>query len=76
MGPQEAKPHGWKTIAEHLGCSVSTAQRVEKEDGLPVRRGRARGAHAYESDLEAWLKASDQAEIATLQNGRSARDRR
>ncbi len=30
--------NGWKEIAVHLGRGVRTAQRWEKEYGLPVRR--------------------------------------
>lgn len=53
--------HGWKDIATFLGVSVRTAQRWERESGLPVRRIQARRGHsafAAEADLRAWLDAA------------------
>ncbi|MGH9523347.1 MAG: hypothetical protein ACRD3E_12540 [Terriglobales bacterium] len=32
--------HGWKQIAQHLGCGIRTAQRWEAQCGLPVTRPR------------------------------------
>ncbi len=49
----------WKEIATHLGKSVRTAQRWERELGLPVRRP---GQHpsgivlADPAELDSWLK--------------------
>lgn len=49
---------GWKDIANYLGKGVRTAQRYERELGLPVRR-RARKTTwtvvAVKSELDAWL---------------------
>ncbi len=53
--------HGWKDIAAFLHVSVRTAQRWERESGLPVRRIQARRGHsafAAEADLRAWLEAA------------------
>ncbi|MFN7999129.1 MAG: LamG domain-containing protein [Bryobacteraceae bacterium] len=48
----------WEGIAEALQVSVKTAQRYEKQYGLPVRRKRGpRGTviYALRSEIEAWL---------------------
>jgi hypothetical protein len=60
-GPEELR--SWKQIAEYLGIEVRTAQKWEKERGLPVHRysgGRGR-VLARPSELEVW-KASIVAE--------------
>jgi len=47
----------WKEIAAHLGRSVRTVTRWEREEGLPVRRhvhGKAGTVFAYKSELDAW----------------------
>jgi Tol biopolymer transport system component len=49
----------WKEIAAYLECSVATAQRWEKSEGLPVHRhmhGTAGSVYAYVSDIENWRK--------------------
>ncbi len=48
--------HGWKGIATHLLVSVRKAQDLEKERGLPVRRGVGPKApvFALAAELEAW----------------------
>jgi hypothetical protein len=48
---------GWKAIADYLGTSERTAQRWERDLGLPVRRGgAAKGTTvvATPSDLDQW----------------------
>ena len=47
---------GWKEIAGYLRVSVRTAQALEKERGLPVRRGAGvRGpVYAVAAELDAW----------------------
>lgn len=50
----------WKEIAEFLGKGVRTAQRWERELGLPVRRppGKdSRVVFALREELTAWVKA-------------------
>jgi hypothetical protein len=54
--PDEKPIRSWKSIADHLGCSIRTAQRLEKERNLPVYRNAAWGVHAFESELNDWLK--------------------
>ncbi len=48
----------WKEISEFLHCDIKTAQRWERERGLPVRRvpgGRKGSVFAYRSELDGWL---------------------
>jgi TolB-like protein/Tfp pilus assembly protein PilF len=50
----------WKAIAEYLGRHVTTVQRWEQEEGLPVHRHQheKRGSvYAYAHELDAWLTA-------------------
>jgi len=46
----------WKEIAAHLRRGVRTAQRWEREAGLPVRRvaGVRGGVYAFRADIDAW----------------------
>ena len=61
-GPQNGSLNGrldgWKEIAAHVGRGVRTAQRWERDLGLPVRRlgtGGAEVAYALKEELDAWL---------------------
>ena len=48
----------WKAIAEYLGRHVTTVQRWEQDEGLPVHRHHheKRGSvYAYPAELEQWL---------------------
>jgi|SRR5579859_70564 len=59
MDQRETILNSWKEIAEYLGRGVRTAQRWERDLGLPVRRprGKERSAVvAVSSDIDAWLK--------------------
>jgi len=50
----------WKQIASHLNRDVRTAQRWEKQEGLPVHRHvhQSRGTvFAYTDEVDAWLRA-------------------
>jgi hypothetical protein len=58
----------WKEIAEFLGKGVRTAQRWERELGLPVRRppGKdSRVVFALREELTAWVKAQPYAGMDT-----------
>ncbi|MBI2222004.1 MAG: tetratricopeptide repeat protein [Acidobacteria bacterium] len=55
-----ARLDSWKAIAGYLGRHVTTVQRWEEEEGLPVHRHqhKRRGSvYAYTAELEAWLAA-------------------
>ncbi|HLK33752.1 MAG TPA: hypothetical protein VKT29_11720 [Terriglobales bacterium] len=61
----------WKEIARHLGASVRTAQRWEREFHLPVRRLEARhGAtvFAYPAELDSWLRTHSQSAVPLVQD--------
>lgn len=50
--------NSWKEIAAHLGASVRTAQRWERNEGLPVHRhlhANDSTIYAFRSDLNAWV---------------------
>ena len=54
--------NGWKEIAAHLDKGVRTAQRWEKEYGLPIRRlGRDGGeiVFASKAELDEWQRANE-----------------
>jgi hypothetical protein len=60
VGQSAEKLDGWKRVAEHLGRTVRTVQRWERELGLPVHHaGRSKGysVFAYASELDEWLRA-------------------
>lgn len=59
---------GWKDIAAYLGASVSSAQRWERELGLPVRRmSKTRGASVFglTGDIDAWWLSAEGARART-----------
>ncbi|MGH9775633.1 MAG: hypothetical protein ACRD50_11870 [Candidatus Acidiferrales bacterium] len=57
-----SKLTSWKEIAAHLGRDVRTAQRWERELGLPVHRvpgTRGHSIFAYTEEIDAWLEGRD-----------------
>jgi TolB-like protein/Flp pilus assembly protein TadD len=57
--PGDLRLDSWKEIAGHLRRGVTTAQRWEKDEGLPVHRlphGRAGSVFAWRSELDAWWR--------------------
>jgi TolB-like protein/Tfp pilus assembly protein PilF len=55
--PGEARLDSWKDIAAYLKRSVSTVQRWERQEGLPVHRlqhSKLGSLYAYPSELDAW----------------------
>jgi TolB-like protein/Tfp pilus assembly protein PilF len=55
--PGQARLDSWKDIAVYLKRSVSTVQRWEKHEGLPVHRlqhGKLGSLYAYPLELDAW----------------------
>jgi len=58
----------WKAIAAHLGRTVRTVQRWERDAGLPVHRRRhgvLGSVHAYVDEIAEWLRRSTVASSAT-----------
>ena len=67
---------GWKEIAAYLGRGVRTAQRWERELGLPVRRlgtGGAEVVYAFKEELDAWLLRQSRTGGAGTDRGSSRR---
>lgn len=53
----------WKEIAAYLRRGVSTVQRWEQEEGLPVRRhlhGKGGSVYAYRSEIDLWWESRRQ----------------
>ena len=63
--PPSEKPLGgrldsWKEIAGHLNRDVTTVQRWEKREGMPVHRhlhDRMGSVYAYRAELETWARS-------------------
>jgi TolB-like protein/Tfp pilus assembly protein PilF len=65
--PSGQRLDSWKAIAEYLGRHVTTVQRWEQEEGLPVHRHHheKRGSvYAFPPELDAWLAARSVAATA------------
>jgi hypothetical protein len=70
--------YGWKAIAAFIGCSARNAQRMEKNEGLPVLRPDKRRkwrALALRRSLEAWMTGGVES-AAVTGNSLHAFDRR
>jgi predicted DNA-binding transcriptional regulator AlpA len=59
--PPQDRLQSWKEIAAYLNCSISTAQRREKDKGLPIRHHDG-SVWAYKSELDAWFNSRDAAQ--------------
>jgi TolB-like protein/Flp pilus assembly protein TadD len=58
--PPENRLDSWKEIAAYLSRDVTTVQRWEKREGMPVHRhvhDRSGSVYAYGSELDAWLQS-------------------
>ena len=58
----------WKDIAGYLRRDVSTVQRWEKREGMPVHRHvheKLGSVYAFRSELDAWSRSQNRA-ISTL----------
>src|SRR5438445_10839996 len=56
--PPEDRLDSWKEIAAYLNRDVTTVQRWEKREGMPVHRhlhDRSGSVYAYGPELDAWL---------------------
>jgi Tol biopolymer transport system component len=57
--PPEDRLDSWKEIAAYLNRDVTTVQRWEKREGMPVHRhlhGRMGSVYAFRTDLDAWAR--------------------
>ena len=53
----------WKEIGAYLNRSVTTVQRWEQEEGLPVHRllhAKSGSVYAFTHELDAWYRTLDQ----------------
>ena len=58
LSPANRRLESWKAIADYLGRHVTTLQRWEHEEGLPVHRHHheKRGSvYAFTAELDDWL---------------------
>src|ERR1700722_15935932 len=58
--PLEDRLDSWKEIAAHLNRDVTTVQRWEKREGMPVHRhqhDRMGSVYASRSELDAWARS-------------------
>lgn len=65
----EERLDSWKAIAAYLGRDVGTVRRWERTAGLPVHRvpgGKGSSVFAYKSEIDAWLRPSEQQTTAEL----------
>jgi Tol biopolymer transport system component len=57
--PPDDRLNSWKEIAAYLKRDVTTAQRWEKREGMPVRRhlhDRMGSVYAFQAELDAWVR--------------------
>src|SRR2546427_11194769 len=57
--PPKHRLDSWKEIATHLKRDITTAQRWEKREGMPVHRhvhDKRGSVYALSSELDAWLQ--------------------
>jgi TolB-like protein/Tfp pilus assembly protein PilF len=62
--PSQGRLDSWKEIAAYLGRDVTTVQRWEKREGMPVRRhlhDKRGSVYALGSELDAWQKGRNPA---------------
>ena len=59
VGPSEDRLDSWKEIAAYLNRDVTTVQRWEKREGMPVHRhlhDRMGSVYAFRAELDAWAR--------------------
>ncbi len=60
VNPQEDRLDSWKEIAAYLNRDVTTVQRWEKREGMPVHRhqhDRIGSIHASRAELDLWVRS-------------------
>jgi Tol biopolymer transport system component len=66
-GPSDDRLDSWKEIAAYMRRDVTTVQRWEKREAMPVRRhvhDRLGSVYAFKSDLDAWARSRSLALVA------------
>jgi Tol biopolymer transport system component len=67
----------WKEIAAYLNRDVTTVQRWEKREGMPVHRhlhGRMGSVYASRAELDAWAQSRNLRPVQEDENGAAALD--
>ena len=62
----------WKAIAAYLGRDVTTAQRWERSEGLPVHRlvhSKGGSVYGYSNEIDEWRKRRSRVPVAGARNG-------
>jgi Tol biopolymer transport system component len=70
--PAEERLDSWKEIAAYLNRDVTTAQRWEKREGMPVHRhlhARMGSVYAYRGELDAWARGRNLQAAGNGNNG-------
>jgi Tol biopolymer transport system component len=60
-GPNQGRLDSWKKIAVYLKRDITTVQRWEKREGMPVHRhqhGKMGSVYAFQSELDAWMQGA------------------
>jgi Tol biopolymer transport system component len=73
VGSSEDRLDSWKEIAAYLNRDVTTVQRWEKREGMPVHRhlhDRMGSVHAFRTELDAWVLSRNLP--ASRENGNNA----
>src|SRR6266446_6836439 len=73
VGPPEDRLDSWKEIAAYLDRDVTTVQRWEKREGMPVRRhlhDRMGSVYASRAELDEWARSRNLP--STEENGNNA----
>ena len=71
MGEAEGRLDSWKEIAAYLKRDVTTVQRWERREGMPVHRhlhDKLGSVYAYRSQLDAWARSRN---VGTARDPRS-----
>src|SRR3989441_11298015 len=71
--PPEDRLDSWKEIAAYLNRDVTTVQRWEKREAMPVHRhlhDRMGSVYAFRADLDAWARSRNLP--AAQENGKNA----
>ncbi len=75
-GPNEGRLDSWKKIAVYLKRDITTVQRWEKREGMPVHRhlhDKMGSVYAFQSELDAWMqRRSGQAPLGVTELASSA----
>jgi Tol biopolymer transport system component len=72
VGRPEERLNSWKQIAAYLNRDVTTAQRWEKREGMPVHRhvhDKVGSVYAFRSELDAWVRSRRLERVPDSGNG-------